>query len=218
MAKLSDVMNAAEEKAASLPATTGGAAAAGVPATAQRTSFTLDDMRNGGLSVDEFIKVKAEGLVLKDEFFDEIEVDIDTNEIAICQAIKYGNPAVYDKTFDGVTSVKGGSWASALEKARAVDAKVRPYMSADIPMTLREDVKGRKGNLLIEGGKRIGHSTSTTNRKAVQDFTNALDQAGLRGQVVHVKLGYQKMTKAGVNPWGIITFNLVGPAEAGGDE
>ena len=207
-------MNAAQNSEASLPAAAG--AAAGVPATtAPRQNFGLDDMRNGGMSVDAWIKVKDVGLQLNDKIVDELTVIIPTSEIAVSQAIKAGNPAVYKKTYDGVSCATGGTWEAALAEIKRIDEKARPYMSADIPMILVEDFKDNKGKVLLEGGKRLGHTTSTTNRQAFQDFINQLDKAGLRGQDVEVKLGYQKMTKPGVNPWGIITFELVGPAEAG---
>lgn len=216
--KLSDVMDAAEKTTATLPATAEGGSA-GVPATVgPRQNFGLDDMRNGGMAVDAWIKVKDVGLQLNDKIVDSLKVIIDTSAIQVAQAIKAGNPAKYRKTYDGVSCATGGTWENALAEIRRIDAGARPYMSADIPMTLVEDFKDSKGKVLLEAGKRIGHTTSTTNRQAFQEFVNQLDKANLRGQEVEVILGYEKMTKTGVNPWGIITFELVGTADSGGDE
>lgn len=215
MSKLSDVINAASQQNAALPAAP--SAGAGVPAVASGTPrpFSLDDMRNGGMAVDAWIKVKDVGLQLNDKIVDELRVIIDTNQIQVSQSIKAGNPAVYKKTYDGVSCATGGTWDAALAEIRRIDDKARPYMSADIPMTLIEDFPGKPP---LEAGKKIGHTTSTTNRQAFQDFLNQLDKAGLRGQEVEVKLGYQKMTKPGVQPWGIITFELIGLAGGGDGE
>lgn len=214
MAKLSDLVDKAKADSASLPTQQTQTGTAVAPA-GERRAFTFDDMRNSGMSVEEYLKVKDVGLQLKDKIVDEIEVEIDTTQILFNQSIKAGNPAVYRKTYDSVTCATGGSWDAALEEIRRIDPKARPYMSADIPMTLVEDFKDNKGNVLLAAGTRIGHSLSTTNRAAFQDFSNQLDKAELRGQTVSVKLGYQKMTKTGVNPWGVVTFTLLGLA--GGD-
>jgi hypothetical protein len=50
-----------------------------------------------------------------------------------------------------------------LEKARKVDAGVREYRSADLPMTLCGDLTDKGGKVIAEEGQILGHSLATTN-------------------------------------------------------
>lgn len=178
---------------------------------------SLDDLMTGSMNVDGYIKVKENTLLIdnKPNLIEKVKVIIDLTEVQAFTGVKFGNPVVYLKTYDGITAASGGSWADALAKAQRVDAGVRPYMGADIPMELAEDATDLKGAKVADKGTRLGHSTSTTNRNELASFLKAAKEAGLEGQRVLVELGYKRMTNPKGQAWGILTFSLLGSAESG---
>lgn len=176
---------------------------------------TIDDLSAGGLNVDAFLKVTEHGLEIKEKkgLIESIVVDIDVaSHIQVCDVVKYGNPAQYYKTYDGVTCATGGTWQQALSKAQMADPNARPYQSADLTMTLAEDALDVKGNVVATKGTILGHSTSTTNKGNLKALTDEITKDGLRDAVVRVKLtSEERVNKAG-NVWGVIKFELLGEA------
>lgn len=210
MASIHEALNKAKVNATTAVATvqTSDNAVAMRPA-AQR--FTLDDLTGGSLDVDEFIKVKEFGLQIGSDasLFEEIIVDININEVQVNETIKYGkNPTIYLKTLDGVNCLQGGTWEVALQKASAAEPGVRPYRSADIPMTLVEDLV-YKGKTVAEAGTRLGHSTSTTNRANLQSFLAEVNRQGYSQEQVRVRLSAEVRKSKG-NSWGVMKFELLG--------
>lgn len=209
---------AAAQSAPQVPATT---AQAGVPAAApaRGTPLTLADFSVGSMVVEDWLKVKAFGLLVgtNSDLIKSIDVMIDPTQIQVCNAIKFGNnPTIYLKTYDEVSCTTGGTWPAAVARAQAADPKARPYKSADIPMTLLNDIvvaDGKSTKVLVEAGKILGHSLSTTNRGHFQIFLKELADAGLLTSPVVVTLGYEHKKK-GTNEWGLVTFKLVGAYEA----
>src|SRR5713101_357334 len=98
--------------AGGLPGTVPPPAANGVVPYVPGKRMTLDDVENGAMSVDGYFKVKAEGLKVGDKpgLFETCQVAIVLPEVAVCLAVKYGNPAIYEKSYDGVRTAKGGRW------------------------------------------------------------------------------------------------------------
>ena len=132
-------------------------------------------------------------------------------------AVKYGNPAIYDKTYDRVLSSKGGSWMDAMEKATRIDPNAREYRSADIPMVLTDDVtvadgKGKDLKVLAGAGQTLGYSLSTTNWAAWAKFFREVSLAGLDRSIVKAEIGFEKKTNSKGNVWGIMNFTLIQPA------
>lgn len=119
--------------------------------------------------------------------------------------LRYGNPAQYLSTYDGLVCDKGGSWADAQAKVRAIDPKAEPYISADILVELAEDVEvtGSK----IDSGTKLAINLSKTNFSEWQDFFTAASEAGVMGQEVDVTIGFRDVHWNG-NDWGVITFTL----------
>lgn len=181
--------------------------------TAPAAPMSMDDLMVGSMSVDLWLKVKEFGLIVgagnPPELLREIVVGLDMSEVIPNYSIKYGNPAVYKKTFDRVTCATGGSWAEAVAQAQRVDPKARDYRSADLPFVALEDIKGPSGAVLAEAGKRIGHTLSTTNWREFELFYRDLAQKGLTKSVVKVKLGFLPRSNAGGNKWGVVTFQLL---------
>lgn len=184
-------------------------------ATPQPQSMSLDDFSVGAFNVDEFLKVSQFGLRIGNDkqLFDTLEVMIDLSEVQVCEAIKFGNPPTYYKTYDGVNAASGGLWQDRVREAQASDPNARPYKSADIPMTLLTEAKDKSKKTVAEAGTRVGHSLSTTNRGPFQTFIKSCQDQGLMGQTVKVKLGFEERTNKNGNEWGVMTFELLGTPE-----
>lgn len=212
-AVIQKAQEAAAQVAGGVPA---AAPATSVPTAAAGNPLTLGDLASGSLDVDTWLKVNAFGLLIgnSEELFSEIEVTIDTDEIQLFRGIRYGNPARYKRTYDGVTVAGGGGlWIQALEEAREVDPNVREYRGADLVFTLRETLKGKKDKVIAEEGTRLGHSTSVTGWKPFLQFVRDISKMGLpindRGipsGVFNLTLGFttQKNDKGS---WGVLAFN-----------
>lgn len=196
---------------------TGSQVAAYAPAKA----YTLDDIEGTGFNVDGFITPTEDGMKFKmsDEsltkgksLVEELEATIDMTTVAVFRCIKYGNPAVYVKTFDGVNAVGGGTWESAVRKANQAQPGVRDYQGADLSFVLTKDAVDVKGNVVLPAGTRLGRSTSTTEKANLKKFTDAVAAAGLSQSVVGVKITYEAKTNKNNQNWGILDFELLGEA------
>lgn len=192
-----------------LPAVQAGSTAVAAPQPGRR--MTMDDPDNSRLAVDSWLGVKEHGFLVgpnKDLYTDEILVEIDLNAVARNESIKFGNPATYLKTYDGVTCASGGSWQAAIDRAQRVDPKAQPYPAADIPMRVLHDLKVKGKAAVVEEGQMIGYTTPTTGFANFKAFWSACTTAGLAGQTVKAKLGYEKRTNKNGNVWGVVTFTL----------
>lgn len=181
---------------------------------ARGVPMTMDDLMIGSMQVDAWLKVKEFGLLIGGamKLFPNILVEINTKDVVPNNAIKFGNPAQYFKTYDMALCATGGTWAEAVRKAQMADQKARPYKSVDLPMVASEDYKDDKGNVLISAGQVLGHSTSTTNWGNWASFWKSVQAAGLVGEVVKVKLGFEPKKNPAGNSWGVVTFELLGAA------
>lgn len=197
-------------------------ATAGVPATTQPQAtavapikagpLTLDDLTQGGMNVNDWLKVTEFGLLVAshtDKLFSFAEFRLDTSKVQACEVIKFGNPATYLKTYDRVVCTAGGTWQEALNRAAQVQPGVRPYQSADLPLEVIGDLKSMDGTLLAKDGDILGHSTSTTNYKNLSALMRELKEKKQLGAVIKVKVGYEKRTNVAKNTWGILTFELL---------
>ena len=174
--------------------------------------FTTDDLSGSGHSIDAFVSIDKNGLMMKgkDGLIESIVVAIDTIKgIQIFEGVRFGDPVQYMKTYDGVRCETGGSWAAALQRAQAADPKCRPYQGGDLAMEVIEEAKNVKGAVVAEAGTTLGLSTSVTARDNLKSFINAYKEAGLDGKTVLVRLGYEPRTNAR-GAWGLPTFELLG--------
>lgn len=183
------------------------------PAIALRPGapLSMGDMDVGGLSVDSWIGVNKFGLTAgasKSLVTSTVTVEIDLSGIAFNMAIKFGqSPPVYYKSYDRVLEARGGSWDAAIERAQKADPKARPYNSADVPMTLLEDVMAKK-EVLAAAGTTAGYSISTTGWSNFKKFWSDCAKAGLAGSVVKVELEAEPQSRNN-NTWGVIKWKLL---------
>jgi len=185
-----------------------------------------EDMMLGGIAVDFWFKPKEFGLQIGTaaSLIPSFEAELDLREKLNNFAIKFGNPATYLKSYDGVTCAQGGSWDSAIARAKAVESNARPYNSVDIPVTILTDIKGSDGAILAKAGQRGGYATSTTNWQNWETFYNMCKAGGFNPKnpdpnkcVVKVKIGFQRRTNTKGNAWGVCTFELLGFVEESGE-
>lgn len=119
--------------------------------------------------------------------------------------LRYGNPAQYLSTYDGIVCDKGGSWADAQAKVRAIDPRAEPYITADIITEVTETFETTGGK--IEAGTKLAINPSMTNFSEWQEFFQSAAEAGKLEQEVDVTLGFRDVHHNG-NDWGVVTFTL----------
>jgi hypothetical protein len=175
---------------------------------------SLTSLPNSSMLVDHRLKVSEFGLLIDNNqaLFDTIEVVIDMTAVQACYCIKYGNPLIYKKTYDRVLEAGGEPWSETIAKAQMINPNVRQYPSADIPMVLVRTLKDKKGAVVAQAGKVLGHSLSTTNWRPFEKFVRTLIDQGLSTARVRATLGAEPMTNARGNRWGVMTFELLGAA------
>ena len=131
-------------------------------------------------------------------------------------SIKFGNPAIYYSSYDGVSCASGGTWQEATAKARAVDSKAREYRAVDIILVVKDTVtvkgKGKDAPDVVafEAGKKLGHTTSTTNWNNWEAFYRELIKQDLLGKEVEVEVSSEYRTNASKNEWGVLQFKIIG--------
>lgn len=184
----------------------------GVPAQAPSNSQAL----SGSFSVDQFFKVNEDGIKIGQSALipqEAIRVRLDLSAVQNIRVIRYGNPAQYVKSIDGVVSTTGEPWAKVFQKAKATDGdRFRgDYASADIPMEALVDVKDMKGNLAAREGDLIGKSLSTTEWREWEKFLRTLMRSGvdIDNDTVIVDIGYKARTNNNGNTWGVLTYTFV---------
>lgn len=180
-------------------------------AVAPGRPLTMDDMQ-GGLTVDHWLGVKEFGFVLgaaKTLHAAPILVELNMAMIQPNFTVKFGNPAIYLRTYDHVTEVRGGSWQDAIRRAQSVDSRASEYRSVDIPMKLLHDIPG-----VAEKGQTLGYSTPTTGWAPWQAFYADCLKHGLQHSIVECELGWMKRTNKNGNVWGIVTYTLKHAAAA----
>lgn len=217
MNDIDNLINEAEQRSEEVTSQTASVPAVRDENTSLARRPSLDNLMNSGMTVDDYIKVSEDGLKVvvdnKSTLFESVEVTIDMKEVISTEAIKFGNPPQYFKTYDGLVCTDGRTkWTDAIEKGAAYNPPATPYSSADIPFTLDEAIKGKGDVVIYDTGTRLGYSLSTTNREAFARFLRDVNDNNLRHSRVRVRLGYEaKSNKDYV--WGIVTFTLLGAAE-----
>lgn len=179
---------------------------------APRAPMQLEDAI-AGMSVDGFIKLKHEGIFLRDDPtpFQELKVRIRGSEIAPHKAVRFGNPATYKKSYDGATEFRTGkSWAEVVAQCQSVDPRCTgDYDAFDLPFHLVNDVMSMitPGKVLAPAGTVVGYSTAITAGKDVKAF--------VKNVILHPSNGKDKLLEGVIKikrmandkgKWGILEF------------
>ena len=183
-------------------------------------SVSMEDLMNGAMVVDGWLKITPDGFKAGEgskifEEFDFIIEMVEKKGFTAQTSAKYGNsPVNYIKTYDRDLStartVNGKSWTAELARAAQIDPRCKPYPSADLIMKLATDTGTMKA------GQLVGYALSTTNFKHWVKLYRAVKEAGLRGELVLVKDKHIAELKMG-NNWGEFDLQLIGSAEQAPD-
>jgi hypothetical protein len=221
MAGIQDAINQAKEAAegmvandavnASTAVIQGSVSPGGVATTYQKPSMATVAAATGVIPRNTpYLKVNEFGMRVgkNKDFIDDIPVEIALVEdegFMVKYTLRFGNPAQYLSSYDGMVCDKGGSWNDALVKARMADPNVEPYNAVDIVVRTTAPLKLKEETL--PAGTVIGLNTSKSNFSEWSDFYAECAKAGLIGQTVKVKLGCREINHGG-NTWGVVTFTL----------
>jgi hypothetical protein len=162
------------------------------------------------LDVESWLQVDKYGLHLdkSQEALEALFVEIDLNEIVPVYMVRFGkNPPNYCRSYDGVTTFGSPKpWELTVREGQHLDADCRgQYSAVEIPMILTEAVELKRDRKTVEGGTRIGYTTSITGYRPFQKFWNECEKKGLTDAVVKVKLAYETRKSNG-NEWGVVTY------------
>lgn len=219
---LNDILAAAQAAAAAAQASAGvqantalatvnnGGAVADVAPVQRGKALSLDDISNGGMNVVAWFKANFSGINVGDDGTpqDEIRVRIRKGDIIAAKSVRFGDPARYYKSFDGVTESRTGRpWAVVVAECMRQDPKCRgDYSSVDIPFLLMQDLKGKGGKVLAEAGDRIGYTTSITGFKPFDAFRRAVLGAAVSDDTIVEGIIYHKADQNQKGKWGYISF------------
>jgi hypothetical protein len=191
------------------------AAEAVTPSRGQIVPFSrplsLTDNLAGSFAVDTWLKVKPYGMTIgKDTttLFDRLVFRIDMSTVVYCRRVRYGNPAEYRTTYDGVHDFRGGLWADTVAQARSIDPKCQgDYRSADIPLIAAEDIVAKDGTVLAEQGGKIGYAPAITGWHGWADLIRRLVTSGIDPEealiAVTTRVQYNKNASG---EWGTVAF------------
>ncbi len=175
------------------------------------SALTLDDLADSsGMVVDAYLGVKEAGLRIdKADYFKKAKGTIDLNEVAVIYQVRSnrGGNTTFFKSYDGDKTSQGQNFAQATQQAIASGAKVDgPYRTVEVPFTLGVDVPGAKK------GQRLGITPAITGVKFWNAFYDKVREARLQGTKVEVEIECLPQTNKNGNEWGVVGFNLIGPA------
>jgi hypothetical protein len=173
--------------------------------------ISLMDNLVGSFAVDTWLKVKPYGMTVgKDTttLFDRLTFRIDLSAVTYCRRVRFGDPAEYRTTYDGVNDVRGGAWPEIVARATAIDPKCQgDYRSADIALIVTGDIVAKDGIVLAEAGGRIGYAPSITGWHGWADLIRRLVVAGLDPErdliEVTARVQYNKNASG---EWGTLAF------------
>ena len=182
---------------------------------------SIDAFLSGPVRPDAYLKVNG-GLMIGSNPtpLQEITValEVSNNGLTPSKVLRFGDgpSSVYKKTYDGKHEVESGEdFATLVTGAkRTWGDKAVVYDSADLLFTVVNDIKGPKGDVILEAGKRLGYSTPKTGA----DYTRRLAQDVLKqlgypittpGLIIGVKLT-PIFNQRGTMKWWNVGMELVG--------
>lgn len=217
MSKLDDILAAAKEGAANLPATQAQTGGTNLTQTSPSgTNMSTEAFLNGGgLDVDGYVSVNEFGIRLVKDwkgFLDSFEATIDLSDVTYFKGIQktIGKNVEYAKTYDGVTTAKGESWEAIKTQFMAESQKpASPYDGAEIPVTLVQGYDDGKGGKAVEADTTLGITTSITAFKPWQKFHKKLAKAGMIDASIRVKISAVARKNAAGQDYGVYDFELL---------
>lgn len=181
-----------------------------------KKEYTFDDFKPQGMAVDGILTLKngtpfvSQKEILKKAFkatllFDETKV----KQVIKCNV---NGKATYFSTYgDGVDSRDGTPFQTKIDYCKRMDPNAFVYPSAELVFELEEDVTDPNGKVVATKGMKLGHSTSATNRKVLNEFYDACKMKGVdvRADHVPVQVGFVQMNNNKGQIWTCITLELL---------
>ncbi|MDR3436477.1 hypothetical protein [Telmatospirillum sp.] len=206
---IQDAIAAAETAAAS---TTSAAVVIDQTGSAVSTSvglghkITTDDVVGSVFNVEHYIKFTETGHIqigAGTDLHKLLKVTLSLPEIAPGWGIRYGNPPIYIRTTDGVTTDRGGNWGEEVDRGRRIDPRCQPFNSWQLPFTLLEDAEPAKA------GARVGYSTVWSSFKAFKDIFDKSVALYGKDATVELEISCQAVNQPG-KKFGLAVFKLIG--------
>lgn len=182
-----------------------------------KDSYSFDDFKSTGMAVDSILSMRS-GVpcVSKKEIVKKaFKATLLFEETKVKQTIKCETPdgqLHYFSTYGGgVDSRDGTPFAEKVAYCRMHDPKAFVYPSADLVFITDEDLVDPNGKVVAQKGTKMGHSTSATSRKSLEEFYSACGLKGIDTKTaqVPVVIGFKNMTnKQGTRNWCIVTVEL----------
>jgi len=215
---LDTVMNQAADAAASFtpPAVAGNAPApalnGGAAPTLAKPSMAAF-AEQGGIQVDLFLRMDQAGFQLGDEmkkYFEEMTVSLDMRKVVPIYSARgeAGGNTKFLKSYDGVTTPQGQNFQQAVAHLEATTKCTGVYSTAEIPVTLLEDVTSTD-KVVIPAGTTVGITPSLTGFGEFQRFFSEMQERGLEQNKLKVKVVHKMRTNKNNNKWGVATFEFL---------
>ena len=182
-----------------------------------KDSYSFDDFKSTGMAVDAILSIRS-GIptVSKKEIVKKaFKAKLLFAETKVKQTIKCETPdkqVHYFSTYGGgVDSRDGRPFSEKIAFCQMHDHNAFVYPSADLVFVLEEDLVDPDGKVVAQKGAKVGHSTSATSRKPLEEFYAACNMKGINTKTdeVPVVVGFKTMTnKEGSRSWCIVTVDL----------
>lgn len=192
-------------------------AQAPVEAFQVKESYSFDDFKSTGMTVDAILSIRSgTPCVSKKEILKKaFKATLLFAETRVKQTIKCETPdgqLHYFSTYGGgVDSRDGRPFSEKVDYCKMHDPDAFVYPSADLVFYADEDLLDPEGKVVAAKGSKIGHSTSATSRKSLQEFYDNCNMKGIDTKTaeVPVVVGFKTMTnKQGTRSWCIVTVEL----------
>lgn len=182
-----------------------------------KESYSFDDFKSTGMAVDAILSIRSgTPCVSKKEILKKaFKAKLLFAETKVKQTIKCetadGQLHYFSTYGGGVDSRDGRPFSEKIEYCKMHDPDAFVYPSADLVFTLEEDLVDPEGKVVSPKGSKVGHSTSATSRKSLQEFYAACNLKGIdtKNDEVPVVIGFKTMTnQGGTRSWCIVTVEL----------
>ena len=182
-----------------------------------KDSYSFEDFKSTGMTVDSILSIRSgTPCVSKKEILKKsFKATLLFAETKVKQTIKCETPdgqLHYFSTYGGgVDSRDGRPFSEKVDYCKMHDPDAFVYPSADLVFYADEDLLDPEGKVVAAKGSKIGHSTSATSRKSLQEFYDNCSMKGIDTKTaeVPVVIGFKTMTnKQGTRSWCIVTVEL----------
>lgn len=182
-----------------------------------RRQTASDFLTTARTQVDAYLKVSFHGLTIgkNTELVESLKAVIDLSKLKYCTQVRFGTPPQYFKTFDNIRAADGTGrpWTDILAMAKSIDPTKSsdPFPTAEIFMTVLEDVVSTKGTVVATVGQTLSYTPSYTGGDPLAAFlTEVTDNDGnIDKSIVNATVGFEPKTKGSKN-WGIVTYKFDG--------